>query len=289
MKNIIITGARGFIAQHIAKILKDEGFYIIGISRKTGLVPNFDETFYGSLGEPLRDVYDKYNIDVVIHCAYDIRDVDDMRNAAGTYVWADQAEKNNVGMQIFMSSISACEDAIAPYGQKKYELERWFLDHNHIILRLGLVTGNGGLFGRIISTVKKSPVIPLINGGKVATYVTDVDTLSRIVSETVQGKNKVERGRIWFLQQTFPHLFVDILKEIQRQSGLFRIFIPVPYFLALAALTIIEKIKFLKLGLNTNNLRGMKQLSSKRFKSDLDYLGYPDIPIEMLIQKCLDH
>lgn len=287
MKKILITGANGFIAKKIARTLKDSGCFIIGTSRNPVSVPDYDEIFHGVLGEPLRGVFGKHSIDAVVHCAYDKDDLENVKNTEGTLIWAEQAEKNDVVLQIFMSSISADADALAPYGQKKYEVEKWFTVHNQIVFRLGLVVGNGGLFGRIISTMKKSPIIPLIDSGKTLMYISDVDTISEIVRDTVLNKNKIKKGKVWYLQQEKPVFFVDILRGIRKQYNLFRIFVPVPYVVVSILLNLIEKFKFLKTGINTNNLKWARQVQGKKFISDLNFLGYPETPIEMLINKLL--
>ncbi len=288
MKKVLITGANGFIAKNISKVLKQAGFFVIGTSRVTKPVPYYDEIFYGVLGEPLKDVYEKHEIEVIIHCAYDKDDIDNIRNAEGTIIWAEQAEKNSVGLQIFISSLSADENASTPYGQKKYETEEWFLKHNHAVLRPGLVIGNGGLFQAMVSIVRKSPVIPLIDMGKTMMYLTDIDILSEIVRDTVMNKIKVERGVIWYVQQEMPFTFLEILKEICKKYKLFRIFIPIPYFAVSLLLNLTEKVKFLKLGLNINNLKGLRQLNNKKFKSDLNSLGYREYSLTTLINKSLN-
>jgi NADH dehydrogenase len=287
MKKLLITGANGFIAKNIARSLKRSGFFVIGTSRNPGAFPDYDEVVYGMLGEPLKNVFSKHEIDVVVHCAYDKDEADNIKNADGTYIWAKQAEENNVGLQIFMSSISAEADAAAPYGKKKYEVEKWFIEHDQVVFRLGLVVGSSGLFGRIISTVKKSPVIPLIDKGQTLMYLSDIDTICDIVRDTVLEKNKIERGRVWFLQQEKSVFFVDILREIRKQYNLQRIFIPVPYFIVSFIITVTEKCKFLKLGFSSNNLKGLRQARDKKFKSDLVSLGYSETPMEALIIKAL--
>jgi len=183
------------------------------------------------LGKPIAGLFERHNVDVLIHCAYDKDETDNIKNAEGTRIWAEQAEKCGVGLQIFMSSLSADADAIAPYGKKKYEIEKWFTTHNQVVFRLGLVVGNGGLFKRIISMVKKHHLIPLIDKGKTLTYVSDIDTVCLIIRDLIVEKSKVGRGRIWNLQQVTPFLFIDILREISRQNNLFRVFIPIPYFI----------------------------------------------------------
>lgn len=285
MKKVLITGANGFVARNICKILKESGYYIIGTSRSPKSVPNYDEIFHGVLGEPLRDIYEKHNIDVIIHCAYDKQDIDSKKNAEGTRIWAEEAEKNHVGLQIFMSSLSAEEDAVSPYGQMKFELEKWFLAHNQVVFRLGLVVGNGGLFQTMISMVKKSPILPLIDKGETLTYVSDIETISKVARDLVINADKVQRGGVLYLQQKSPVLIVDILKEIREQFNCYCVFIPIPYFILSCLLALGEKFKFIKFGINTNNLKGMRYFNQKKFKSDLGSLGYADIPIEMLIKR----
>lgn len=288
MKEVLITGAKGFISKNIANILKKSGFYIIGTSRNPEPVSNFDKVYCGILGEPLKDVFESHKIDVMIHCAYDKWDKDNSMHEEGTRLWAEQAERNGVGLQIFMSSISAAEDAVSTYGQKKFKLEKWFLAHNHIVFRLGLVIGNGGIFQTIISMVKKSPVIPLIDKGRTLTYVSDIDTISKIVRDSILKEDQIKRGKIWYLQQERPVFFVKILEEIRKQYHFFCVFIPIPYFVISFFMFLVDRFKFLSIGINADNLKGMRQNSQRKLKSDLNTLGYPETPFDRLIKKASD-
>jgi nucleoside-diphosphate-sugar epimerase len=285
VKKVLITGANGFIAKNTARILKEAGCFIVGTSRNPVSISHYDEVIRGILGKPLKGVFENHSLDAVVHCAFDKGDTDNYNNAEGTRIWAEQAEKNNVGLQIFMSSLSADERSFSPYGQKKYEVEQWFLKHNHVVFRPGLVIGNGGLFGRIVTTVKKSPVIPLIDNGKTLTYFTDIDTLSEIIRDTIFNKNKVARSKVWNLQQKDPVYFGDVLREIAKHYDMTRMFIPVPHIIISFILRLSEKMTFLKFGINVNNLKGMRQHSLKKYSSDLLFLGYPEDSIEKLIKK----
>lgn len=184
-----------------------------------------------------------------------------------------------------MSSLSADENAVSLYGQKKFEVERWFLENNQVVFRLGLVVGNGGLFSTMVSMVKRSPVLPLIDMGKTLTYISDVDVIGRVVCDFILNDEKNRRGRVFYLQQQSPVFVGDILREIRHQFKLFCIFVPIPYFVLSGLLFVVEKLKFLQFSINTNNLKGMRQFNQKKFKSDLNSLGYSDIPIEILIKR----
>lgn len=284
---MLITGANGFIAKKIARVLKEEGYFVIGTSRSPVSLPEYDEVIRGVLGEPLEDVFTNHKVDAVVHCAYDKDDLDNVKNTEGTLIWAEQAEENNVAQQIFMSSLSADKNAYSSYGQKKYEAEKWFMDHNHVVFRPGLVIGNGGLFGRIAATVKKSPVIPLIDNGKSFTYFTAVDTLSKVVCDTVTGKNDVTGYRVWYLQQESPVFFGDVLREIAKQFNLSRLFIPVPHFVVSLILGFSERVNIASIGINVNNLKGLRQHGQRKYQSDLKHLGYREDTIEIMIKNLM--
>ena len=97
MNRVLITGANGFIAKNIAATLKEAGFFVVGTSRNPVSLPGYDEVVTGVLGEPLEGVFSDHIIDAVVHCAYDKNDLDNVRNAEGTLLWAGQAEENNSG------------------------------------------------------------------------------------------------------------------------------------------------------------------------------------------------
>jgi|Deesub1362A_J573_1020465.scaffolds.fasta_scaffold00670_22 nucleoside-diphosphate-sugar epimerase len=284
MKKVLISGAGGFIARHISKKLKDAGFYVIGTSRTPRPIPNYDEVYQGILGEPLEDIFENHEIDAFIHCAHDKHDIDNKKNAKGTCIWAKQAEKNKVELQIFISSLSADEDAITPYGRMKYEIEKWFISHGHIVLRPGLVIGDGGLFKATVLMVKKMPVLPLFDMGKNLTYITDVHIISTIVRDILIHTEKFQRGKIYFLQQRNPVYIVEMLKKIRKQLETFCIFVPLPAFV-LSFLIKFSDITGIRnfLGININNLKGMRIFNNKTFRYDLSELGYPDRSLDTLI------
>ncbi len=285
MKKVLITGANGFIAKHISKRLKESDIFVIGTSRVNKPLQMYDEVYCGVLGKPLKDVFEKHKIDVIIHCAYDKHDIDNRKNTEGTLIWAEQAEKNNVKLQIFMSSLSAGENAVTSYGKMKYELEKWFITHNHVVFRLGLVIGNGGLFWSMISIVKKIPILPLVDMGRNLTYISDVNTVSKIVQNFIINPDRFQRGKIYYLQQNEPVYIKDILKEIRKHLKIFCIFVPVPSFVLSFLIKLSELVNLTDLSnININNLKGLRQFNKKRFKSDIASLGYPDIAIEKLIK-----
>ena len=158
MGTVLLSGASGFIAQNTAKRLKKHGFRTIGVSHSSRSLTHFDAVFAGTLSQPLDEVF-REGIDTFIHCAYHSGRNDYAVNVEGTRLWADQAEKEGIKNQIFLSSVSASADSASTYSRAKHVLEQWFLARNHTVMRLGLVLGKGGLFQRMAGLVKKYPLL----------------------------------------------------------------------------------------------------------------------------------
>ncbi|HVX65421.1 MAG TPA: NAD(P)-dependent oxidoreductase, partial [Bryobacteraceae bacterium] len=157
---IFITGAGGFLGSRIGERCAARGHAVASTSR-TARGP---QVRAWKLGEPF-DAAWAAGSDVMIHCAYD-RAESEARNIEGTETAAAAGEQAGVPRQIFLSSYSARPDAAEPYGRIKYSLEKWFLERGYTVVRPGLVAGDGGLFARNVRQILRTPVLPLVNGGR---------------------------------------------------------------------------------------------------------------------------
>lgn len=275
MKTVLITGGRGFIARNIAAELKKEGIKTIAVSRTPDPIEGFEAVYPGRLGVPLAEVFDVERVDVIIHCSNHVGRDDLSINVKGTIIWAEQAKENNVGLQIFLSSISAKRDSISSYGQSKYLIERWFLVNTQIVFRLGLVIGNGGIFGKMVDVIRRYPVVPLIDNGRLRTYITGIDFLCKVIKDVLCDGAESLKGRIWHMQQPEPVTLRKVMEAIRIHFGYSCLFLPIPSLLLLPALLFIEKLPFLKLDISSNNVRGLRQNAREEFSSDFAKFGYP--------------
>ncbi|MBE0460730.1 MAG: NAD(P)-dependent oxidoreductase [Candidatus Aminicenantes bacterium] len=286
MKKILISGANGFIAGHLAKRLKRPNFRIIGISRLLREINHYDYVYEGRLMTPLKNIFEREHIDVFIHCANYTGDNDYQVNVDGTKLWAEQAKANGVRLQIFMSSISAKMDSLSSYGRAKYCLENWFVDNDHVVLRLGLVIGNGGLFRRMVSMVKKYPLIPLLDNGKALVYITGIEFLCDVVKDIIMNEELIKKGRIWNLFQPNSVTLKAILDGIKKECKTFCVLFPFPSSMALKLLRIFGRFPF-RLGISSNNIIGLRQNDRLNFDSDFERFGYPESQLGELIKKAI--
>jgi len=285
MRTILISGAGGFIAGQAARELGKAGFRVRGVSRNPSPLRGFDRVFGGSLGAPLEGVFEE-RIDAFIHCAYHRGKDEEALNVEGTKMWAQQGEEQGTGIQVFLSSVSAAAGTSTPYARAKRELEHWFLTRKHVVLRLGLVVGDGGLFGRMVRAVRKVPLLPLLDGGKARVYVTGIGALCSVILRTVVEAGFF-RGRVWNIFQPEPFPLRGILEEIKRKEGVSSVFLPLPSFLVLGAVSVGEGLFPGKLPFSRNNIIGLRHNAPEGLHSDYSRLGIsPRNLAELLRERC---
>lgn len=288
MTTVLITGAGGFIARNVAKMLQQEGMKTIGISRKTLHVPFFDTIYTASLGESLNPFFRREAIDVLVHCAHHGGKKEHEINIQGTMLWMEEARAHGVELQIFLSSLLARRDALSEYGRVKFELERHFVTSNQVVYRPGLVVGKGGMFGKMKKSIKRLPVVPLLDRGKTRVYVTGIDFLCSVIRDCIFTKGNGLRGRAWAIHQPNTYDLQAVMMSIRRRFRYSCWFLPVPSSLVLGVLQAAERVPFITLPLRSTNIKGLKQSGQENCRSDFDMFGYPEEDLDALIKKIDD-
>jgi nucleoside-diphosphate-sugar epimerase len=202
----------------------------------------------------------------------------------GTVKWADEAGAAGVMRQLFVSSISARADARAAYGQVKHRLEQWFLSRRGVVVRLGLVIADGGLFARMAGIVRKSAAVPLIAGGRTRVYFNDSDTAGRQIADLALNWHG---GTAWNLQQPEPTTMRELLLAVRDALGARTRFLPVPYLPVLAAAWLLDCLKIRVQGISYENVVGLKQNDVADMHSDFRQLGGIPRDIASLVRDAL--
>ncbi len=95
MKSVVITGASGFIAGHLAALLKRRGHRVIGVSRGAVSDRAFDDIHKAALGETLVPLLREQRVDAVVHCANHAGAGEFQINVVGTTQWFDEAKAHH--------------------------------------------------------------------------------------------------------------------------------------------------------------------------------------------------
>jgi len=163
--NILLTGASGFIGQHITNTLHSAGYQVKEVTRSNGY--DFNKMTTREVWLPLLK-----GIDVVINCVGIISETGNqtfktLHYQAPTALFHACAEIS-IKRVIQISALGADEHAFTPYQVSKKEAddELRSLPLGWFVLRPSLVYGRGGKSMQMFQCLASLPVLPLIDGGK---------------------------------------------------------------------------------------------------------------------------
>lgn len=271
---ILITGSSGFIGGYLTIFLERLGHQVFKAS-PVEYTPEGEEFYDLSLGESLGPFFDKQEIDVLVHLAHSAKDEDEELNYLSTTQWANEAERHGVKTQIFLSSLTAKKNSESGYGRVKFKLEKWFLQKTYAtVLRPGLVVGNGGLFGRMVGTVSKIPIMPIIGATK-PVYLTSISDLCHVISESLSGQYN---GKVYGIQYDKPIMFGEIFKAIAKAKKMKRLFVRVPTMLVYYLVLLMSKVPFVKLNVTPDNIRGLNENAVESYQCDLGVFNINKVP-----------
>lgn len=249
---IIITGATGFIANHLIKHLYDCKCSITGFVREKKKSNKVHYKIW-SLGDDV-STDELKDADCIVHLAHDFNTKDGNKTTTeGTLKLFQQASIAGIERQILISSYSASQDTNSKYGYSKYLLERDFLSKQQIVVRPGLVIGEGGIYGRIMKISQRWSILPLPSGGSYLLPVIPVDILAKRISEIIFMDNPRLENNLFHPQfMTLRSIVQKAAAEVGRKP----VIIPIPTKIVMIGLYIVNYIG-LKLPVNIDNLRGL--------------------------------
>jgi nucleoside-diphosphate-sugar epimerase len=166
-----VTGCTSKIGENVCERIIALGFELFRIGR--------NESIKWEFGQMLPHL----ELDVLIHLAHD-RDLQEREFRLATELLLSSVNRRT--FLIYLSSTSAHSTSVSNYGKNKYIGENMFINANGIVLKSGLIFKNGelyqsGILGTIVQFIQKFAIIPLPYRGKNSFYLTEIDTLSRVI------------------------------------------------------------------------------------------------------------
>jgi len=260
-KTIVITGANGFIGRFLIEHFKNNGYHVVALIHRAykAALPDVEYRQF-DLDSFAGDVI-PMQAEALIHAAYipyKKGNNSDSRNLKGTQRLLEIAHRKKVKKFIYLSSFSAMEDALSHYGQNKFEIEKLFNENIDLVLRPGLVIGNGGLYKNLKSIILKSSIIPLIGGGKQPVQTINILKLAEVIQAGIENSscgyyNIAE-------ENAFP--IRDLYKKIAVENNRKVHFLPLPYPIATFMIKAMEFF-FKEPPITLENLNGLKQMKSR--------------------------
>lgn len=272
--NILLTGASGFIGQHLTKKLRAAGHHINGISRSNGY--DFKQMTNKETWRPLLN-----NIDVVINCVGIISETPKQsfealhhQAPAALFQACIDADVKRV---IQISALGADEYSTAPYHISKKAADdvlrvlplQWF------VLRPSLVYGKGGKSTAFFKRLAQLPVLPLMEGGKQMiqpVYINDlIDTVMHCLTS---NKTNITIDVVGAHAISFKN-WLQLMRESEGKSKA-RI-ISIPFKLSLAVAKFAQY--FIPL-MQTENIRMLQKGNYADVKPLAEFIGHMPLDIK---------
>jgi nucleoside-diphosphate-sugar epimerase len=259
-----LTGAHGYVGSALRRGLIAAGWNVVSLSRRENLAEDeirwsLDEAS-GSGPDALSEELRRRQVSAVVHAAWDLRLVrprDLQRvNVQGSLRLLDAARAAEVPRFVFISTISAFDEAESHYGKTKMAVEREVARHGGIVIRPGLVYGGhpGGMFGALKAQASKGAIIPLLGNGRYAQYLVHEDDLAAAVVSAVavekvpQTPVTVAHPDAWPLR--------SLIQQMARSASSKPHFAYVPWPLVYHGLRLTEAVG-LKLGFRSDSVIGL--------------------------------
>ncbi len=275
VRTCIITGANGYIGQHLATALERNGFHIIELGRRPGGHSGRTHVAW-NLGDPIP--WDQLSgATALIHAAWDLSPMSleegERINVRGSARLLEEARDHQVRHRIFISTVSAYPGTPTVYGKTKLRVEKTAQDTHSLIIRPGLVYGTppGGLVAALDRVARKLPVIPIPGSGRQKFFLCAIEDLSGIITDACADRSPAEQvareGKIVTAADRTPVEFREIILRLAREHGKRPLLIPVPWKPAYWMLRALEGLS-LRLPFKSDSLLSMMHLNP-----DPDFTG----------------
>lgn len=205
--NILLTGATGFIGQHLLRALENENYYVTACSRNPrrlgGRFPNTKllELDFAQMLDPADWLPHLDNIDAVIN-AVGIIDESKAQSFANVHAHAPAAlfrasEKAGVSRVVQISALGAASNKPARYHASKGAADEVLesLSINWFVFKPSIVYGPGAKSMALFRALAAMPVVPLIGDGRQElqpVYIDDlVNAIMLCVRENLPAKQSI--------------------------------------------------------------------------------------------------
>ncbi len=238
---VAITGASGYVGTCISNCFRAHGHEVLAMSRRPCAAPWVS---YALGDDPKLLPWE--NVDLLVHAAYDFtprtwQEILD-RNVTPSVELLQAAQQAKVGRLIYISSMSSFEGCRSNYGKAKLMVESEARELGATIVRPGLVWGerSGGVMGTLEKLVAALPVVPYLTGsGQLKQFLIHETDLSEAII-SIAGMPSSRSATLHSVTHPTPVSLLAILKSIASRSDRSRVYVPVPWQLAMAGLKFIE-------------------------------------------------
>jgi uncharacterized protein YbjT (DUF2867 family) len=263
---ILVLGSTGFIGSHLVCAAVARNMNVVTLSRRGGGSLSAVQGYPWTLGQAVPQAACA-GVYCAIHLAHDFDGAQGAQlTLESTAAIAAQLQAAGVRRQLFFSSYSSGEHASSIYGRTKFAIEK-AIEHipGVVIVRPGLVLGNGGLYGRIRKWARVLPIVPLPDGGSGTVPVIDIEKLCDLSLNLALSSAAPTEANLFEVElKSLRQLVLEAVAECQRKPWI----LPIPARWLIALLLLAAKLR-IRLPVNADNLAGFMSNQSATHTSTL--------------------
>ena len=167
------------------------------------------------------------------------------------------------------------------YGRTKYQLEQFFLLAGQIVVRPGLVIGDGGLFGRNLQRILTSRVIPMIGGG---IDLLPLVSLSDFLSAMQRLLKSREAAGAYNLFNSDLVSMRTLVQRVQAKAGRRALYLPIPARVAVLAMEGLSRLG-IQLPSSADNVKALRLNQQPIHQSDLGKLVDRETALDEMLEQ----
>jgi len=253
---IAISGANGFIGQHLIDLCLEKGWKVLALSRKPIAQKGVEWRKFQMGPHVARELLSGF--DAFVHLAYarsENHENAERLNIEGTKKLIHACNMAEVKQFVFLSSLSAGKEAAGGYGRQKWSIEQLLDPAKNLILRPGLVLGNGGLMQEMTQFIQSKGIVPLIDGGKQPIQYITIEDLVAVIASGIE-KNIVGHYSLAYPEHIEYRAFYEFLFQTLNKK---QRFLPLPYTALVNGVSWFEKLG-IRFPVSKDSLLGLKDL-----------------------------
>jgi nucleoside-diphosphate-sugar epimerase len=285
-KTIIITGASGFLGSNLVKHFSKAGWQVRALVRdakKYSSSKNIEYINWDLKDQKVSDSIFK-NADYLVHTAYikyNRQNPDAMAvNVAAARKLIALSRKYKLSKNVFISTMSAHAGAQSVYGKQKLKIEKLFNTKSDVVIRSGLIIGDGGIVKQMADFMKTKHVVPLVGGGNQPLQVIGVNNLIEVIDHVLSSKV----SGMYTVATSEVYSYKEFYKTLAKSLGVKVIFVPFPYFVLETSVDVISFLH-IPLSVSKDNVLGLKMLVSVDNSKDIAKLGVKIDPLAKALKE----
>lgn len=202
------------------------------------------------------------------------------RNVEAARALFDAAEAVGVGHRVFISSMSGHARALSAYGRGKWQVEQGLDPARDLVIRPGFVLADGGVSARLTSSLLKSPIVPLFDGGRQPIQTIGRDDLCAAIVAALKN------GLVGRLTVAHPQVMTvaALYRALLASHGRSKPALSLPGRPALWAMRAVERLG-IQLPMTSENLLGLLALEAAEVQADLGRLDMTPQSCDELLRR----